>query len=55
MTRTLSIITLSLLAAFLTACGGNDPSMPDDKDQTCSMSFDGKPVPCTVTTAPNQG
>lgn len=50
MTRTLTIITLSILAAaFMTACGGS--SSDDDKD--CGMSFDGKPVQCEVTTAPH--
>lgn len=48
MTRTLTIIALSILsAAFMTACGGDDST--DDK---CAMSFDGKPVQCEVTTAP---
>ena len=49
-----TIITLSaILAAILTACGGND--YDPHEDPTACMSFDGKPVECIKGTEASHG
>lgn len=46
MNRFLTIATLSILAAVLTACGG-EASDPTE----CTLTWQGQPVPCEQSTA----
>ncbi len=43
------------LSVMVTACGGNDPSMPSDQNQDACMSFAGKPVECTAASGASHG